>query len=373
MVEAPVEPLDLLEEGQARRIDLIWSAGMVISVGLVVAVLASLRGVGLPLLLSFALAYALNPLVGLLERRGFKRTAATATVFGGVALAVTGFVLYLIPVFRAQATKLPEFFNKASNLLFPWIELSFGVSVPALIRQRTAELGGEAADLLTSAGPAVAAFAAAAAGNTARLLLVVLGLLVVPVLGFFFLKDYWRIVALAQSLIPRPAVGLASRRFAQVDEVLSAFVRGQLTVGAILSVIYATGLSIARIDMAVLIGLVAGFGNMVPYLGSAIGITLSLLAVVLSWHGPWQLLVILLTFVLAHALEGLAITPRIVGEKVGLPPVAVILAVLFFGELFGFVGILLAVPTSAVLKVVLQVVLKRYKRSALYTGEAESK
>jgi predicted PurR-regulated permease PerM len=192
------------------------------------------------------------------------------------------------------------------------------------------------------------------------------------VLGFFFLKDYPRLVRLVRDLIPRRAVGLVSRRFSEVDDVLSAFVRGQLTVGSILSIIYSTGLSIAGIDMAIVIGVVAGFGNMVPYLGTTVGILLALLGLMLSWQGPWQLAVVAGTFLVAQLSEGLFITPRIVGEKVGLTPVTVIIAILAFGELFGFVGILLAVPVGAILKVVLRVVVLRYQKTSLYTGGASS-
>jgi predicted PurR-regulated permease PerM len=211
------------------------------------------------------------------------------------------------------------------------------------------------------------------AGNTARIVATLLGLLVVPVLGFFFLQDYPQLVGRVKGLVPRRAVGLVSRRFAEVDEVLAAFVRGQLTVGAILSVLYSTGLGVARVDMAIVIGVLTGFGNMVPYLGTALGLLLAGLGLMLSWQGPWQLAVVAGTFLVGQLAEGLFITPRVVGDKVGLSSVSVIIAILAFGELFGFTGILLAVPTTAILKVVLQVVVARYQRMALYTGEGEGR
>lgn len=356
-------------EPEARRIDFVWSVGMLLILGLMFLVLSLFSGVAVPVLLALGIAYGLNPVVTWLAQKKMSRPVATALVFAALALALAGFVLYLIPVFREEARKLPDFFQRAGTQLFPWVESRFGVSVPELLRQRAAELGNEAADLLKNAGPTVAKLAANFAKNTARVVVTILGLLVVPVLGFFFLMDYPRLMELAQGLLPRRAVGLLSKRFAEVDEVLSAFLRGQLTVGAILSVLYSTGLSIARIDMAIVIGVIAGFGNMVPYLGTGIGVVLALVGLVLSWQGPWQLVVIVLTFVLAQAAEGLVITPRVVGEKVGLPPVAVIIAVLAFGELFGFAGVLLAVPTAAILKVVLTVVVQRYRRTSLYTGE----
>lgn len=346
---------------------------MAVALAAVFLVLSFFRGVAVPVLLALAVAHALNPVVSWLVSRGLGRALATAVVFGVLALCFAGFVLYLIPVFRSEARKLPDFFQRASTQLGPWIEARVGVPLPELLRQRATELGEEAASLLKDAGPTLAKLAAKAAGNTARFIATLVGLLVVPVLGFFFLKDYPRLVELGRRLIPRRAVELVSRRFSEVDEVLSSFIRGQLTVGAILSVMYAVGLSIARVDMAILIGLLAGFGNMVPFVGTAIGLVLAVLGLVLSWHGPWQIVVVLLTFVLSQVAESTVITPRIVGERVGLPPVAVIVAVLGFGELFGFLGVLLAVPTSAILNVVIRVVVQRYQRMPLYTGEVAEK
>ncbi len=360
-----------LGEPDARRVDLLWSGGMVALLALLFLLLSTVRGVAVPVLLSLAMAYGLNPVVTYLAKRRLTRTWATALVFFGISLLLAGAILYLVPVFGEEAEKLPDFFTRASTQLVPKVEALLGVSLPELVRQRTAQIGDEASSLLKSAGPAAARILGAFAGNTARFLATVLGLFVVPVLGFFFLKDYPRLVEIFKGLVPRRSLPLVSKRFAEVDEVLSAFVRGQLTVGAILSVIYSTGLSLARIDMAIVIGVIAGFGNMVPYVGTTIGIVLALLGMVLSYQGLWQLAFVIGTFVVAQAAEGLVITPRVVGDKVGLPPVAVIIAILAFGELFGFVGILLAVPTSAILKVVARVVVERYKKTPLYTGEVK--
>jgi predicted PurR-regulated permease PerM len=359
-----------MSEEEARRIDLTWSLVMVGALALVFALLAVFGGVAIPVLLGLTGAYVFNPLVTALERRGLNRTWGTTIVFAGSTLALVGAVLYLIPVFREEAAKLPDFFRRASTQVIPRVEALLGLSLPEFVSQRTAELGAQASELLQSAGPAAAKLVASFAGNTARFMATLLGLSVVPVLGFFFLQDYPRLIELVRELIPKRAVALVSRRFAEVDEVLSAFVRGQITVGSILSVIYGTGLAIAGVDMAIVIGVIAGFGNMVPYLGTAVGLVLAMLGLMLSWQGPWQLAVVVGTFVVAQLAEGFVITPRVVGEKVGLTPVTVILAILAFGELFGFVGILLAVPVGAILKVVLRVVVLRYQKMSLYTGEA---
>lgn len=368
-VVPPAPETPELPESEARRIDLAWSAGMVGALLLVFGLLSVFGGVAVPVLLALTMAYVLNPLVTWLERRKVDRTWGATLVFAGCTLALVGVVLYLIPVFREEAAKLPGFFRDASTQVVPRLEKLLGVSLPELVSQRAAELGEKASELIQSAGPTAAKLVARFASNTARFVATLLGLMVVPVLGFFFLKDYPRLVEMMRNLLPRRAVGLVSRRFSEVDEVLSAFVRGQLTVGAILSVIYSTGLGLARIDMAIVIGVIAGFGNMVPYLGTAVGAVLALLGLMLSWQGAWQLAAVAGTFAVAQLAEGLVITPRIVGEKVGLSPVAVIIAILAFGELFGFVGILLAVPASAILKVVLRVVVARYQKTSLYLGD----
>ncbi len=362
------EPDLTLPESEARRIDLYWAAAMTAAMGLVFLLISIFSGVAVPVLLSLALAYILNPAVSFLERRGLDRTWGATAVMGLLGLVLAGFILYLIPVFRDEVQRLPVFVKRAATEFIPRVEATFDISLPQLWRTRAQEIGGEATDLLTSAGPVIARVLASFAQNTARFVVIILGLLIVPVVGFFFLRDYPLLISTARGLLPRRAVPLVSRRFAQVDGVLSAFVQGQITVGAVLSVIYATGLSFARVELAIVIGLVAGFGNMVPYLGTALGVVLAAVGMLLSWQGMWQLGVVVATFVVGQLLEGFVITPRIVGEKVGLSSVAVILAVLAFGELFGFVGILLAVPVAAILRVVVNVVIERYRKSRLYDG-----
>jgi predicted PurR-regulated permease PerM len=343
---------------------------MVVLVGCTFAMLSLFQGAAVPVLLAVALAYALNPVVSWLTEKNLKRTWATTLVFTVLSLFLFAWVLYLIPALKQESQKVPAFLEKAAVQLVPWLEARLGVSVPEYLHQRTEEMGSEAASLAQSIGPTMARWASAFASNTARWIAALLGLLVVPVLGFFFLMDYPEILQKGRLLLPRRYEALLVSRFSQVDEVLSAFVRGQLSVGLILSVWYSIGLSVALVDMAIVIGFLAGFGNMVPYLGTAVGLVFASLGTILNWQGPWQLAVVLLTFVLGQVAEGTVITPRVVGEQVGLPPVVVIIAILAFGELFGFVGILLAVPASAVLKVVGSVVLERYRKMSLYTGGA---
>jgi predicted PurR-regulated permease PerM len=216
----------------------------------------------------------------------------------------------------------------------------------------------------------VAAWAASFAGSTVSWLVFLAGLSIVPFITFYLLRDWDELVAGAAALLPRRSAPLLARRFAAIDDALASFVQGQVAVGAILTGIYVLGLWVSGVQLAVLIGVIAGFGNLVPYLGTGIGLALALASVGLHWDGVGPLVGVLVTFGVGQALEGFVITPRIVGEQVGLSPVAVIVAILAFGEVFGFIGILLAVPSAAILKVVLEVVVARYRKTRLYLGDA---
>ncbi len=371
------EPLDVeidaggLDEASARRADLIWAGGLLLATAAVFALLRVSSGAATPVLVAFALAYSLDPIIDRLEERGLSRAAAIVGLFTATALATLGFLLYLVPALGAELRKLPEFFRNITRVALPRLEALTGQQLPTNIHEAAAvftSFGDGLTGLTGKVLPRAAELALQAAGGTASLLGTLIGLLVIPVLAFYLLHDYDELVAWAKGLIPRRYETLVAGRFSEVDGVLGAFIRGQVLVGAILSAIYAAGLSVARLDLAVVIGLVAGFGNMIPYVGTALGIVLAALSLAIGWLGPWQIAVVAATFVIAQLLEGFVITPRVVGEKVGLSPLAVMVALLAFGELFGFTGILLAVPVAAALKVAGSVVLFRYRRSALYRG-----
>jgi predicted PurR-regulated permease PerM len=209
----------------------------------------------------------------------------------------------------------------------------------------------------------------AAIGGTATALGSLSNAIFVPVFSFYFLHDFDRIKARAQELLPvgvRPSVvAMAS----QVDHVLGQFMRGQLTVMAILAALYAFGYSVIGVPLAVPIGVLAGILSFIPYVGSTLALVFGLLMVVLHWTGLTQLILVLVVYGIVQLLEGFVITPRIVGGKLGLSPVWVLFALLAFGHLFGFVGVMLALPASAVIKVFVVDALAYYQSSALYLGE----
>lgn len=339
---------------------------MVGGVLVVFALLLSARNFGVPLFLALFGAYVLGPAVTRLQVRGLTRSMSVASVFLLCAAAVAGLLLYLVPSLMNELAKVPAMMSKALAELSPILQTRFGIELSPQLQTVTQEFG----DRLASAGKDIAPLALRALGSTASMLATLLALLVAPVITFHFLLDAPRYRVMAVELLPPRFRDQIVGRFREVDSVLSAFVRGQLTVGAIYACIYGAGLSLARVDMAVGIALVAGFGNLVPYMGALTGILLTAMSFAGGSHAPWQIAVAGATFGLVQILDGIFLTPRLVGERVGLPPVAVILAVLGFGELFGFVGVLLAVPTTAALTVVARVLLEQYRHSRLFTGQA---
>ncbi len=361
-----------LSEREGRRVDLGWAMFVLGAIALTFLALKVFSGVGVPLLLAVCIAYALDPVVALLARRGVPRSIGAGLVLGLMAVAVVGAFVALVPVLAQEAERLPELVRGVAATAIPWIESNTGLDVPDLLGSPSTAMGGDGAELLRQAGPAAASWLANVAGGSVAWLAAVLGVSVAPLIAFYLLRDLPEVVQSARNLFPRRAAPLLERRFRAVHEALAGFVQGQLAVGGILGVLYAVGLWASGVHLALVIGLIAGFGNLVPYLGTAIGIALATAAVLLHWSGPGALIGVALTFVIGQTLEGFVITPKVVGGQVGLSPVAVIVAILAFGELFGFAGVLLAVPAAAVMKVVGDVLVERYQASKLYGGEPAS-
>ncbi|MGC4113384.1 MAG: AI-2E family transporter [Myxococcales bacterium] len=357
-----------LSEAEGRKTDLVWAAGLTALLLSIFGVLSWLPAAAVPVLLGLAFAYALDPVVDALQARRLSRTLAVAVVFLVIGLAVTGALLYLVPALGHEIAKIPEFFRDITVKAVPRLEAMAGRPLPADVKSAVESLSQQSGGLAEKVLPSAASFAMGFLSSTASALVFVFGLLVIPVITFHLLRDYDDFVASVRGLFPRRYEPLVSRRFGEVNAVLSGFIRGQLTVGAILTGVYGIGLSIAGIDLAVVIGAVAGFGTMIPYVGPGVGMALAAVSLMVSWQGPWQLAVVAATFALGMTAEGLYITPRVVGGKVGLSAVLVMIAILVFGNIFGFAGVLLAVPVSAAFKVVTQVVVFRYRRSKLYLG-----
>ncbi len=306
-----------------------------------------------PFLVAATLAYLFDPLVDWLERHKLSRTLGTVLVMLGLLLLMAVLALILTPLFQAQTrllmAQLPRLLDWGQLTLLPWLHSSLGMDLASSQTEIVTWLKGHVGELtkLTAYLPAV--------GNQGLALLgIVANLLLIPVVTFYMLRDWDRMMAALGEIIParvRPSLTGIAR---EIDEVLAEFVRGQVSVILIMTLFYSLGLWLAGLDYALAVGMVAGILVFVPYLGVTVGVLLGTLAS-LGQHGELvALLPVWGVFAVGQLLEGMVITPRLVGERVGLHPVAVIFALMAFGQLFGFFGVLLAIPASAALLVALR-------------------
>ncbi len=327
------------------------------------------RGILLPFVLGFILAYVLNPLVVRLQKFHFNRTWATAVVITGLLLILLISILILLPVLQAQLVsfiaKIPVMANTLKERLLPIFE-AIKEHIPA---QQLAyikdALSTQTSDLMTDFGTTLMNFFT----GWSALFNVATFLVITPVVTFYLLNDWTIIVDKIKALYPRKNVALINKKVNEMDSVLSAFIRGQAVVCLFLALFYGFGLNAINLDFGFSIGFISGLFSFIPYVGSLTGFVLSLL-LALTQNADWILFVgILAVFGIGQFLEGYVLTPKLVGDRVGLHPVWVIFALFAGGTLFGFLGVLIAVPAFAVLGVLVRSAIDYYKRSAYYKGK----
>lgn len=338
-----------------------------------VVILSTLIYLLAPILTPFAtaalFAYLGDPAVDRLEARGFSRTVSVALVFLAMVLCLTAVLLILIPMIESQVSKLieklPIYLETIRTRLLPYLNERFGVSAELLDVEKLIAMAREH---WKSAG-GVAATVLATVGNSGLALLGwIVNLTLVPVLLFYFLRDWDDMVARIRSLLPRHLEPTISALAKQSDDVLGAFLRGQISVMAALGGIYTVGLFAVGLDLALLIGMGAGLVSFIPYLGGIVGVGGGLIAAYMQFHDWQHPALVLLVFGIGQSLEGMVLTPLLVGDKIGMHPVAVIFAIMAGGQLFGFLGVLLALPVAAIVMVVLRYAHAQYKNSELYVG-----
>lgn len=346
-----------------------------LAIGLAIAaILYLLRGILTPIFLSYAIAYLLDPVVDRFEARKIPRPVGIVIVLGGALAAFVLFVSIALPGILSEVasvvTDLPSQVMALVHDATPWLEQR-GVSVPHSTTEWIERFGADARSLASS----VIAPAGGVLGSVFGGILSAVGsaaaVLIVPVLAIYLLNDFDRITEGVRELLPERFRERVTRYAREVDFALSQFIRGQLTVMAIMAVLYGAAYALLGVRLALIIGVAAGILNFIPYLGSAFallaGLTMSLLG---GWH-PSQLIGVVVAYAAVQTFESFVITPRIVGKTVGLNEVWVILALFVGGELFGFMGILLALPAAAVAKIFVIRGVKRYRESALYLTPRE--
>jgi predicted PurR-regulated permease PerM len=324
-----------------------------------------------PFVFAALLGWLGDPLVDRIERRGLSRNIAVLLVFGAMLLALAIALVLLVPLLERQiivlVQSLPRYRDWLVGTVVPWLEHRTGMQLMAwldperlieLVRSHWQQAGGMARTVL---------------GYLSRsgfaLLGVVANVVLLPVLTFFFLRDWDVFVERIAALVPRDHEAIVSRLANESSAVLGAFLRGQFLVMLILGVLYGLGLWAVGLDLGVLIGVLAGLLTFVPYLGPATVIVFGGIASLVQ-YGDWpHLLGVLAVFGVGQVIESYWLTPKLVGDRIGLHPVAVIFAVLAGGQLFGFLGMLLALPVAAVANVLLRYAVERYHASRIYQGE----
>lgn len=335
-----------------------------------VAILYYSAAVSLQLFIAFVLAYILNPAVELFERKGIKRLYGILIVFVMTVLVCGGFTSFLIVSLSSEFSNiqlnLPAYVQHLYEITPPAIKGYLGVETPEKLTLQLNDLiqqaRGSAPDLLKP----LLAFLQRALSSTVGVLLTLLGYLIIPVYLFYLLSDLPQLKKFIESYIPERFRSTYTAKCAEVDTVLSGFVRGQMSVCAILAVLYSIGLYFIGIDLAIAIGTLAGATFIIPYVGTIIGITLSVVMALLKFNDILHPLLCLGWFGFVQLLEGSIITPKIVGDTVGLHPLVAIVALLIGGQLFGIMGMLLAVPVTAVLQVFLRSFAEYYRSSEFY-------
>lgn len=318
-----------------------------------------------PFLLAGVLAYICNPLVGWLQARSLPRSVGVLFTLLLLIGAITGLLLVLTPLAEHEAKlfmeRLPGAIDRFKDNAVP-LAARYGVDVTIgmdQVRAFAASHAQNAGGLLIKLLPSIKSSSAALVGFAANLLLV-------PVVLFYLLRDWNELLAKVTVLIPRRWQQTAAIIANEVDGVLSEFLRGQISVMLLMSAYYITALHVAGLQFALPIGLVTGLLVFIPYLGMALGLSLAVLAGMMQFSDVQGLFPVLIAFGIGQALEGMLVTPLLVGERIGLHPVAVIFALLAFGQLFGFFGVLLALPASAALLVGFRHLKNHYLDSQFY-------
>ncbi len=320
----------------------------------------------MPFFVSALLAYLGDPLVDRLEKFKLSRTLSVTLVFSALFIVLLVLLLVLVPMLTAQISalfkRLPDYIDVIQTNVIPFLG-NIGVPVEffdlenikkSLVNYWTevGKMAGGVVGYMTQSGLAV--------------LQLVTNLVLIPVVTFYLLRDWDDLVAAFRQKLPRRYSEVVIKLSKECDSMIAAFMRGQLMVMSGLATMYTIGLTLIGLDLALLLGVIAGIVSFVPYLGLIVGIGLAGTAAFLQFHEWLPVFWVVVVFSAAQTIEGMVLTPRFVGEQIGLHPVAVIFAIMAGGQLFGFAGILLALPVTAVMMVLLRYAMQRYVNSPLY-------
>ena len=357
---------DQLPFPSLSRYQIAWILGGLLLAGWLVWLLGPVLT---PFFISILIAYIVNPIVGWLEDLRMRRDVAVALVFGLALLLIVIVLLIVIPVLVREVAdflgRLPGYMDAFQQNALPWLEAQLGVEINlqsfdverarSLIQEYFSNIAGAAGNVLS-----------VMTQSGGRFLVWISSMILVPVVTFYLLRDWRNLMETLRDLLPRNIEPTVVRLTEDCDEALGGFLRGQLMVMISLGLIYALGLWIVGLNNAIAIGLIAGLVSFVPYLGAIIGILLAGVTAVIQDFSPVFLLSVAIVFVIGQLIESFVLTPKLVGDRIGLHPVLVIFAVMAGGQLFGFAGVLLALPAAAAGTVLVLYAYENYKKSEVY-------
>lgn len=356
----------------AERRFVLWVV-VILGGGLLVYLL---RNALFPFVAGMIVGYLLDPLADRLEARKCPRGVAAALIVGAFLALLVAVLVILFPVLSAQITdligRLPDYFERLRDFAQPLIAQLRA----KLTEDQLAQLQEISRESTGGVVKWVGTVLKGMLGGGAALLNILSLTVIMPVVAFYLLRDWDRIVAHLDGLLPRGAADTIREQVREIDVRLSGFLRGQALVCLILGTIYAVGLTVVGLDFGLLVGMSAGLISFIPYFGTAVGLVTGLGLALVQFSDWLPIALVAGVFVVGQILEGYVLTPKLVGERIGLHPVWVLFALLAGGMLFGFTGILLAVPAAAAIGVVVRFAIVRYRGSPLYrdggsaTGDA---
>ncbi|WP_431192822.1 AI-2E family transporter [Tianweitania aestuarii] len=356
-----------LMNARFARTALFWGAALL---GFI-AFLVVFSSILLPFVAGMALAYFLDPVADRLERLGLSRLMATIMILIGFLLAVVLVVIIIVPLLSSQLSdfisNVPGYITNLQALITDfdpeWLRENFGVE-PAALREALSGLVTQGVGFITTLLQSL--------WNSGKAIVDVVALFVVtPVVAFYMLLDWDRMIATIDRCVPRDHIHTVRQLARDVNRATAGFVRGQGTLCLILGAMYAVGLTMVGLNFGLLIGLFAGLISFIPYVGSLVGLVLSIGVAFVQFWPDWPMVVLVAAiFFGGQFIEGNILQPKLVGSSVGLHPVWLMFALFAFGSLFGFVGLLLAVPAAAAVGVLVRFMIARYLASPLYKGKA---
>ena len=333
-------------------------------------ILYLLKPVVIPFIIAFFIAYLFSPLVDRLQKIGLPRWFSIGTVFIGIGVAVTMAFWYIVPLIWKQLViardSIPVGINWINSTFLPWVSNTFNVEQMEIDTNHMSTIVMDYIQTNYSTD-SLQAMALRVAQSGLNFIQVGGTVVLIPIIAFYFLLDWRRMLDSLRRLIPRPYEKTTLEIATECHSVLGAFVKGQFLVMILLGIVYAVGLQLIGLDVGLIIGMIAGLASIIPYLGFAVGIVAAVIATLLQFGVDWmQLALVLVVFMIGQGVEGYVLQPFLLGDKIGLSPVAVVFAVLAGAQLAGFLGMLIALPVAAVIVVLLRHARDSYEKSQLY-------